>query len=68
VKGDKMTTLREINLWAGVQIIWRGKKVFLIAAIQEEDGSYTLHYEDKKGLVITFDISEKELKNVKVAA
>jgi len=61
-----MTTLSEIHLWAGVQIIWRGKKVFLIAAIQEEDGYYTLHYEDKKEITIVFDIIKKEIAEIKV--
>jgi hypothetical protein len=61
-----MTTLGEIQLWAGVQIIGRGEKVFLIAAIQEEDGNYTLHYEEKKEMVIVFDISEMEIKRANV--
>ncbi|WP_320130280.1 hypothetical protein [uncultured Sphaerochaeta sp.] len=58
--------LEQIKLWSGLQIIWRGRKVYLISAIQEDDGSFTVHYQDKIGTMIVFDVAVDELKRSKV--
>ncbi len=40
-------TLDSSNLWVGLWIKWRGRKVHLISAFAGEDGLYQVHYDYK---------------------
>lgn len=54
-------TLESSSLWAGLWIRWRGKKVFLIAAIEEEGGLYQVHYDHQGVIYIDLDVPGQEI-------
>ncbi|NCB73056.1 MAG: hypothetical protein EOM45_14885 [Clostridia bacterium] len=56
-----VSTLDSSSLWAGLWIRWRGKKVFLIAAIEEEGGLYQVHYDHKGVTYIDLDVPRQEI-------
>lgn len=53
--------LESSSLWAGLWIRWRGKKVFLIAAIEEEGGLYQVHYDHQGVTYIDLDVPGQEI-------
>lgn len=54
-------TLDSSNLWAGLWIIWRGKKVFLIAAISEAGGLCQVHYDYKGSTYVDFEVPASKI-------
>ncbi len=54
-------TLDSSSLWAGLWIRWRGKKVFLIAAISEAGGLCQVHYDYKGSTYIDLDVPEQKI-------
>lgn len=54
-------TLNSSSLWAGLWIRWRGRKVFLIAAISEAEGLYQVHYDYKGSTYVDLDVPEQEI-------
>lgn len=56
-----VSTLDSSSLWAGLWIRWRGRKVFLISAIEEEGGLYQVHYDHKGVTRIDLDVPGQEI-------
>lgn len=54
-------TLDSSSLWAGLWIRWRGRKVFLIAAISEAGGLCQVHYDYRGSTYVDLDVPEQEI-------